>query len=185
MTRENQLAQGRNVCESCGGQLVTKRQSYKYEECGLSNVTLTNIKVRVCKECGHESPEIPNLRGLHALIVMDVVANESPLTGEEVRFLRRAARLKAKELAARIGMSAVTVSRMEHGSTISPPVDRLIRLVCFQLFIERAISSGTVKVDHDCAFDALPKIREDQKSRGYVIDPALLQGESWPTNLVQ
>ena len=49
-------------CEMCKGETVIKRDHrYHYTECGLDNVYLEGIDLRVCESCGEASPRIPAL----------------------------------------------------------------------------------------------------------------------------
>ena len=79
-------------CEMCKGETVIKRdQRYRYTECGLDNVYLEGIDLRVCEACGEASPRIPRIpriNDLHATISQAVALQNVPLSGKETRFLR-------------------------------------------------------------------------------------------------
>lgn len=116
-------------CTDCGKALrVTRPKAYRYREVGLDSVLLTGIRVYVCPACKSESPEIPNIIGLHRLIAQRLVRKTAQLTGPEFRFLRKALGIKAKDLANCLGTTDVTLSRWETGTVpINPAADRLLR----------------------------------------------------------
>jgi putative zinc finger/helix-turn-helix YgiT family protein len=118
-------------CPQCGSEdLITTHGDYHYLESGLPNVILKDIPLRRCKGCSELWPVISRIKQLHEVITEALVKKASPLTGDEVRFLRKALRLKARELASVLGVHKVTVSRWETGKeAIGPTADRLLRLM--------------------------------------------------------
>lgn len=115
-------------CPNCQKNQTTKIGEYHYTESGLPNVWLLGIEVFEC-ECGESFAFIPCIQELHKLIAKILLTQENPLSGKEIRFLRKTMGLKAKEFADLIGVKNITVSRWERGG-ITPPnsIDRLIRL---------------------------------------------------------
>ncbi|HMV46676.1 MAG TPA: YgiT-type zinc finger protein [Blastocatellia bacterium] len=126
-------------CEMCKAETVIKReQRYHYTECGLDNVYLENIDVRVCEACGEVAPRIPRINDLHATIGQAIALQSQPLSGKEARFLRQHLGLKAKEWAAYLHIDTATLSRWENGGqTIGPQADSLMRLMYFYLLAEK------------------------------------------------
>ena len=125
-------------CLNCGGNCKGVKKDYRYVECGLHSVTLKNITVNVCNECGSETPEIPSLSGLNIQIMLQLIAKESLICGEEIRFLRKMARLNGRELAKLMGLTAVHLSRLENSAaTIGAQADRVLRLICYTALLER------------------------------------------------
>ncbi|HMX28257.1 MAG TPA: YgiT-type zinc finger protein, partial [Blastocatellia bacterium] len=120
-------------CEMCKAETVIKReQRYHYTECGLDNVYLENIDVRVCEACGEVAPRIPRINDLHATIGQAIALQSQPLSGKEARFLRQHLGLKAKEWAAYLHIDTATLSRWENGGqTIGPQAHSLMRLMYF------------------------------------------------------
>ena len=118
-------------CPDCGTPLrVRRNRRYRYRESGLDQVVLTGIRTYWCPKCRQESPEIPNILGLHREIAIMLVSKPSPLTPAEFRFLRKEMGLKAKDLAPLLGTTDVNLSRWETGNTpINPAADRLLRLL--------------------------------------------------------
>jgi putative zinc finger/helix-turn-helix YgiT family protein len=123
-------------CPTCNRKLKGEKDKYRYTECGLDNVYLMT-KVYKCK-CGEIFADIPNIYGLHTLIARYLIIKASPLTGKEIRFLRKELLLKANELATILGVTKVTVSRWENDKEkIGLPTDKLIRLFYIQKFQEK------------------------------------------------
>ena len=124
-------------CSECGGAVERKhRQRYQYSESGLKTVFLQGITVYQCRSCRSRFPEIPNIEGLHARIAEALLRKPALLSGPEFRFLRKQMRMRAKDLAATLGVSPVTISRWEtDAERIGTANDRLIRLVflCWRL----------------------------------------------------
>jgi putative zinc finger/helix-turn-helix YgiT family protein len=118
-------------CLECGGTTRARRRStYRYAESGLSNVMLGGVTVHVCAKCGAKYAELPAVQVLHAAIAKHILAQPEALRGEEVRFLRKEMRIKAKDFAEMLGVTKVAVSRWENSKGALPPItDRLIRCV--------------------------------------------------------
>ncbi len=127
-------------CHECGKTLRERKpKEYRYRESGLNNVILTGIRVFECPGGHGESPEIPNIVGLHQAIARLLAKKPAPLTGAEFRFLRKEMGLKAKDLARHLGTTDVNMSRWETGDTpINPAADRLLRL----LFALQTVQAG-------------------------------------------
>jgi putative zinc finger/helix-turn-helix YgiT family protein len=108
---------------------ATPAALYHFVDSGLPNVYLAGIKYRVCLKCGKQSAEIPAVKQLLAVIARAVVESESPLTGAEIRFLRKRIGKKASDFAKIIGVTPEQVSRWENEH--NPPeqsADKLIRV---------------------------------------------------------
>lgn len=110
---------------------------YVYRESGLDNVVLTGITIYKCS-CGEKMPEIKNIDGLHKVIANALVKKKTPLSGKEVRFLRKQMGLSAKELAGVLDVTPVTVSRWENESeSLGVANDKLIRMLYIQMLQEQ------------------------------------------------
>ena len=118
------------LCLNCDAEMTCKKKTYHYKECGLDNIYLDNIDVCSCQKCGEEEVCIPNIPDLHRLIGKRLVMQKQPLSGKEVRFLRKHSGLAAKRLAEIIAVDGATLSRWENeNQPISPQNDRLIRMI--------------------------------------------------------
>lgn len=126
-------------CDLCNGNMETKyNQEYHYKRCGLDNIYLQNIKAEQCQSCGVVSPYISRMPELHKVIAFILVLKEAPLTGKEIRFLRKERRLKAKDWATMLEVDAQTMSRWEN--QVMPPsgtIDKFIRVLWIRIFEEQ------------------------------------------------
>lgn len=118
------------LCLNCDAEMKCQEKTHHYKECGLDSIYLKNIEVCTCEKCGEEEIVIPNIPDLHRLIGKLLVMQKQPLSGKEVRFLRKHAGLSAKRFAEIIAVDKATLSRWENETqTISSSNDRLIRIV--------------------------------------------------------
>jgi putative zinc finger/helix-turn-helix YgiT family protein len=112
--------------------MQTTRGTHRYTESGLSNVTLLNVDTRSCPECGEREVVIPKITKLHELIARALIQDASPLTPEEVRFLRKWLGYSSADFALYMGVRPETVSRWENPAAaypLSATADRLLRLL--------------------------------------------------------
>lgn len=121
-----------NICRGCEKEYEVRtaswEQPYFYTEIGLPNIRLINIPVYFCPTCEVESADIPNMDSLHKLIAKDIILTPLPISGEELRFLRKEAALRPQEFADRLGVEPRTVANWEKASKLSRQVDLLVRL---------------------------------------------------------
>lgn len=117
-------------CSECGEPMTDRlNQTIAYTLGGLPQVTLNGVTKSVCPN-GHESIGIPKITQLHALIAHILVTKRSPLTPEEVRFLRKHLGFDQAEFGKRMGVAPESVSRWETGSMqMAPTADRLLRFM--------------------------------------------------------
>lgn len=77
--------------------------------------------------------EIPQFDALLGAVVMGRLCHERKLSGEEIKFLRRAAGLKQTELARGINVDPATLSRVEKGDQpLGPGSEKLARVMLFK-----------------------------------------------------
>ena len=107
----------------------TAREPYHYVGAGLPNVYLVGVAYRVDRANGEQSADIPCLSGLLEAIAEALLRKQAPLTGDELRFFRKRLRMASKDFAQIIGVSSEQYSRVENGATLTPTVDRLVRLL--------------------------------------------------------
>ena len=113
--------------------MKTRRENYRYDECGLSNVMLVAVPVARCPRCGNYEVSIPNIEGLHRLIARTLIEKKTRLRGEEVRYLRKSLGWSGRDFARHMGVAEETVSRWENDAApIGPQADRLLRLMVAQ-----------------------------------------------------
>jgi len=117
-------------CFECGGRLRHVRKTVHYVESGLDNVWLNNVPVWLCAS-GHQALNIPAVSQLHDVLADLIVKKSTPMVGAEMRFLRKRIGLTGQQFASRLGISAVHVSRLEHGRRgLQRTTDLLVRLFC-------------------------------------------------------
>jgi transcriptional regulator with XRE-family HTH domain len=103
-------------------------EPYHFVDSGLPNVYLVGIRYFRC-ECSQQLADIPAIKQLLNLIARDLVEEPSPLTGAEIRFLRKRLGKKAADFAKQIGLEPETLSRIENQHLpASERTDKLIRL---------------------------------------------------------
>jgi DNA-binding transcriptional regulator YiaG len=120
------------LCRNCGKEyevrVASPEEPYFYTESGLPYIRLIGIPVYSCAKCKAESAEIPQLEVLHGLIAKYILLTPLPMTGAEVRFLRKEARLKPQEFAEKLGVEPRTIPNWEKSEKLSRQVDVLIRV---------------------------------------------------------
>ncbi len=119
-------------CAQCGSTLKSTRDTHRYTESGLSNVTLLNVEMRNCQECGEREVVIPRIEELHRLIARTVALEPARLSAEQIRFLRKWLGWSAADFALMMGVRPETVSRWEGngaGYQMPPTAERLLRLM--------------------------------------------------------
>jgi putative zinc finger/helix-turn-helix YgiT family protein len=117
-------------CISCGAQMHTRRENFRYDACGLPGVTLWDVEVRRCPRCGEYEVAIPRIEELHRAIAKAVIHKSTRLTPAEVRYLRKYLGWSGADLARYMGTTAETVSRWETGAEpMGATADRLLRLM--------------------------------------------------------
>ena len=133
-------------CDICQGNIITKtQQTYHYKECGLDNVYLRNVDVRVCESCGEKSLRIPRIKELHTTIGRAVAMQPCPLRGPDIRFLRKQLGFSAREWATSLRTDVSTLSRWENDQQdIGIQSDALIRLLYFRIRDEQ---EGELSID--------------------------------------
>jgi transcriptional regulator with XRE-family HTH domain len=155
------------TCCECGGTMKGQIENYRYLQSGLKNVLLKGILVFRCKDCGAEVPEFTGASSLHSLIGIRLLFNDSRLSGDEVRFLRKLVGYSATELAQLAGTSKFVVSRWENQDTFGEHTDRLVRLICLNKMLRDSLpetdQSGLARF-METALKTLEKAKSSKKS---------------------
>jgi DNA-binding transcriptional regulator YiaG len=121
-------------CSDCGRDAPVERGVYRFRESGLDNVVLKGIEIVKCPACGNEDPIVPNLDGLLRVIAVAIVTNRLPLTGAEVRYLRKYLEMSGEQFARILHTDKSTLSKWETGAVnIGSKSDLLIRSVALNL----------------------------------------------------
>lgn len=119
-------------CRSCEGAIVSSLvESYDAElALGIPRVALLHSVVsRRCQSCDKDyGIEIPDVEGLQAAIGVAICMLPTKLSGAEIRFLRKAMKVKAAVLADYLQVSAETISRWENSKDpINPLAEKELR----------------------------------------------------------
>ncbi len=109
--------------------ISTPDSPYHYVNSGLENVYLVGVKYSVCEKCGLQSADIPALAHLLTAIARTLVAKSAPLTGEQVRFLRKRLHKSSKDFARIMSMTPGRLSTLESGTALAAPRDKLVRMI--------------------------------------------------------
>ena len=134
MQREMSSSEVLSQCSDCGSEAVVERGAWRFRESGLDNVVLKGIEIIKCPACGNEEPIIPNLDGLLRVIAVAIVTNRLPLTGAEVRYLRKYLEMSGDQFARILHTDKSTLSKWETGAVnIGSKSDLLIRSVALIL----------------------------------------------------
>lgn len=121
------MKEEKKKCISCGEKTL-QRGSIRLvrEVCGREmTATVTGL---VCSECGESITDIAD--GERFDLAIAELLSEAPPTGESFRFMRRAAGLRASDLARMLGLTGDTISRWENGKYA---IDRAAFLVLGQI----------------------------------------------------
>jgi putative zinc finger/helix-turn-helix YgiT family protein len=114
----------------CGAEMKTGRENVRYDACGLPGVTLMDVEVSRCPQCGEYEVAIPQIDDLHKAIAQALIRKTSRLDAAEVRYLRKYLGWSGADFATHMGMTPETISRWERGAEpIGPIADRLLRLM--------------------------------------------------------
>ncbi len=117
-------------CHTCKSEMICDKTVFHYRESGLEYVYLEGVDVYRCTGCDEEIINIPNIPDLHNFIGVSIIKKDSPLTGAEIRFLRKNAGMSALLMAEYMGVDNATISRWENGKQdVTPSHDRLVRLI--------------------------------------------------------
>ena len=118
------------TCTVCGGQMKRRRENYRYEASGLPYVTLQGVEVRRCQKCGETEVAIPAIEELHRAIAGALIRKRARLAPAEIKYLRKSLGWSGTDFAQRVGATAETISRWEHGKMpMGSAAERLLRLM--------------------------------------------------------
>ncbi len=150
-------------CEQCGEPLNIERvETYPDELLGISRVVLIDAVEKLrCLKCPDVSfTLIPDLPGLIAAAAVSRATIPVKLTGNDIRFMRKALSLTAKQLASLLRVTEEAISRWENGKQpIGPASETLLRLMVGFRLREKAPG---VDFDEDhVASMAIPSVQGD------------------------
>lgn len=105
-----------------------KMIDYRYDECGLDNVVIHNMRV-IVDDAGEETYCIPNITSLHKVIAAALINRRHGLLPKELRFLRTELGMTQAELGQLVKKDHQTIGRWERGETaIDENAEMVIRM---------------------------------------------------------
>jgi DNA-binding transcriptional regulator YiaG len=131
----NQQDENHRCEEFLSEQLIsTEKNPFHFHQYGLSNLAIAGMKYRICHRCNAQVAQLPSgkeLRDLNKKIFRSLVLKQGPLSGPEVKYLRKRCCLRLDQLAALVGKKRRELSEIE-SERASPSTHKLIRLaVCY------------------------------------------------------
>lgn len=129
MVAENPVA--KHGCEERSQKhSATAEAPYHFVGSGLPNVYLVGVDYYVCADCSKQAAEIPAMKGLFEALGRAIVSKQSPLTGTEVRFLRKRLAKKAVEFSRMVSLTPEYLSALENSpDPVDPGRDKLVRVI--------------------------------------------------------
>ncbi|OLS58938.1 helix-turn-helix domain-containing protein [Pseudomonas putida] len=118
---------------------------YEYTGCGLNGIFLKNGYKAVETPYG-DGVAIEDLDGLHRAIAGDILSQTTPMSGHQLRFLRKEQDLVQSELAALLRVDVQTVANWEKKGleAVPGPADVAMR-ACYCAYVQ--VRFGPVIVD--------------------------------------
>jgi hypothetical protein len=103
------------TCIKCGGARIRTEILPRYQDdglVGLANVVILNAAQQyLCEDCGEDNGiSVPDVEGLEAAVAVARVMIPVKLKGCELKFLRTALGLKAKDLAEMLDVADENIS---------------------------------------------------------------------------
>lgn len=148
------------ICDNCQKQLPNPNIEHRQDKLsGLTNLWI-DTKVTRCS-CGEVFYEIPNSVSTMEKVVIHILKQSRPLTGEQIRFLRGYLHMKGVKLAKLLGTSQATIYRYEADKLIPKAgTERLIRLIC----------AGYMGINIKTVIDIFPKIQKGNQVEIHVYE---------------
>ncbi|HXR34396.1 MAG TPA: hypothetical protein VN754_00500 [Candidatus Binataceae bacterium] len=136
------------TCTRCGGKRIRVETMKEYHDDGLIGlpgvVVLDAARKYICEDCGEENGiSIPDEEGLEAAAAVARAGIPIPLRGREIRFLRGALGLTARQLAQFLPATEESVSRWENDKhPMGAQNEKILRLLVARLLKDRAPAIG-------------------------------------------
>jgi DNA-binding transcriptional regulator YiaG len=118
----------------CGDHAIMKKATaahpFHFLSSGLPNVYLTGMDYEECTRCHRITGIFPHVQDLLDTLKQLVLRKASPLTGDEIKYLRKSIGKSSGDFASWIGVTRDQISRWEHNrNSPEPPTDRAIRFL--------------------------------------------------------
>lgn len=121
-------------CTGCPNKkpIKPRKVTWKFDQAGLKNVILKGVSEYRCPECGELAYSFGDLFQLNSMIADILLTKKRPLTGAEIRFLRKHIGYSGKYFAKVLGIDHTTLSRIENDQQkAGVALDRHIRASVF------------------------------------------------------
>jgi YgiT-type zinc finger domain-containing protein len=125
------------TCVMCPSKKPLKKEvrAHKYNECGLDYVTIKNLEVFGCQECGEQYLSFPHVEDLHRQIAKAIVLGKKELSGTDFKFLRKRLGFSRTQMAKLLKVTYAHLNRveMEHkGHPVTTGMDNFVRSLVLQ-----------------------------------------------------
>lgn len=127
-------------CSNCNYEKTLKPMAItkKFDESGLTNVTLKGVTEYKCPNCGEVYYGYAHLEKLHDLIAQHLIRKKKLFIPNEIKFLRKHMGYSSTMLAKLVGQKLEHISRIENGKTkITPLFDHFLRALVVEKFPDR------------------------------------------------
>ena len=122
---------------------------------GFPSGTLHGVERVVCDDCGEATVSVPAVGAVERAYRAALAQIDRPLTGPEFAFLRRTLGVTGQGYAEALGVSNVTVSRVENSAQVTTLQDVLVRaLTMLDTSQPGAIAQLTNRQGNDVSVDA-------------------------------
>lgn len=109
------------ICPDCRKtELVEGRENIRYTESGLPYITLCDILVERCPECGNVLVNIPKMEQLHRVLATLVIKKSGRLKPFEITFLRKSLGWSKADFARNMHVRPSQISHWESERNPSP-----------------------------------------------------------------
>lgn len=137
-------------CPVCDSHNVRLEHRGEHPGLGLPSIHLRNVPTWVCDDCGETATEMPRFKMLCKCVAETLADCRRVLSGREFAFLRTYLEITGTDLATRLGVSNVTVSRWEHDVvTIDKTSKRLLQTLVLNQLGRRALISKNIQQIED------------------------------------
>jgi DNA-binding transcriptional regulator YiaG len=124
-------------CMECGGRAVVTRGPVQLEE--LSAV-MVEAEVHTCPK-GHKFTGFTAILKTYQAISEKLISKTTPLTGEEIRFLRKHVGMSSKNFAAFMMVTPETASKWEH--------DKMPMTALYEKRLRARVAQGAAFIDYE------------------------------------
>lgn len=164
-------------CEECNVEMkvdtATRETPYQFDRCGLDNVFLVGIERHTCPECESVYPIIPRIQELHTAIASILIEKRTPLTGQEIRYLRRWIGVESQVFADLLGLRPEHLSKVENGRLpLGASAERLVRVYAMTYKKERKFRDISEKLGR------VQRIKQE-RTRAQLRRRCQLSGTTW------